>query len=142
VRAFFLHSAGGQAFTTIDEPQERAMEQFRRTLSARSLIGDKAIDASGQDIGKLEELMIDVITGRIAYAVLSFGGFLGIGDKLFAIPWSAIAVDEARKCLVVNVSREVLERAPGFDKQNWPDLSDLSYAQGIYQHYGVNPYWE
>lgn len=118
------------------------MEQFRRTLSARSLIGDKAIDASGQDIGKLEELMIDVITGRIAYAVLSFGGFLGIGDKLFAIPWSAIAVDEARKCLVVNVSREVLERAPGFDKQNWPDLSDLSYAQGIYQHYGVNPYWE
>lgn len=117
------------------------MSTFRRTLGATTLIHDKVVNLNGQDVGKIEELMIDVTTGRVAYAVLSFGGFLGFGAKLFALPWSALTVDEAKKRFVVNVNREVLERMPGFDKEHWPDLNDLEYATGVYRQWGATPYW-
>src|SRR5262245_10339109 len=116
-------------------------KQFRKTLSASSLTGDQVVDVTGNKIGKIEDLMVDIIDGRVAYAVLSFGGFLGIGDKLFAIPWSRLTVDEAEKRFVINVTKETLENAPGFDKDHWPDMDDLEYANGIYRHYGVTPYW-
>jgi len=114
---------------------------FRRTLSASTLIGDKIVNPAGQDLGKLEELMIDIVSGRVAYAVLSFGGILGLGDKLLAIPWSSLVVDEANRRIVLDVAKETLEKAPGFDKQHWPDLGDLEYADRIYLHYGATPFW-
>ena len=117
------------------------MNKFRRTLGATTLVGDRVVNIAGQDIGRIEELMIDVTTGRVAYAVLSFGGFLGIGNKLFALPWSAVTVDEGKKRFVVNVTRESLEKMPGFDKDRWPDLNDLEYATGVYHHWGATPHW-
>jgi sporulation protein YlmC with PRC-barrel domain len=118
-----------------------AMTKFRRTLGATSLIQDKVVNLNGQDIGRIDELMIDVTTGRVAYAVMSFGGFMGIGNKLFALPWSAVTVDEAKKRFVVNVTRESLDEMPGFDKDHWPDLGDLEYATGVYRQWGATPYW-
>ena len=117
------------------------MHKFRRTLGASTLIHDQVVNLAGQDIGRIEELMVDVTTGRVAYAVLSFGGFMGIGNKLFALPWSALTVDEAKKRFVVNVTRESLEHMPGFDKDHWPDLGDLEYAVGVYRQWGATPYW-
>ena len=117
------------------------MHNFRRTLGASTLIHDRVVNLAGEDVGRIEELMVDVISGRVSYAVLSFGGILGIGGKLFAMPWSAITVDEAKRCFLVNVTREQLEKMPGFDKEHWPDLSDLDYANGIYRQWGVTPYW-
>jgi sporulation protein YlmC with PRC-barrel domain len=117
------------------------MTKFRRTLGALSLIHDRVVNLDGQDIGRIEELMIDVTTGRVAYAVLSFGGFMGIRNKLFALPWSSLTVDETKKRFVVNVTRESLDSMPGFDKDNWPDLGDLEYAQGVYRQWGATPYW-
>ena len=117
------------------------MIKFRRTLGASTLIHDKVVNLAGDDIGTIEELMVDVTTGRIAYAVLSFGGFMGIRNKLFALPWSALTVDEARKRFVVNVTREALDKVPGFDKDHWPDLNDLEYATGVYHLWGATPYW-
>jgi sporulation protein YlmC with PRC-barrel domain len=118
------------------------VSKYRRTLGATTLVGDTVVDPAGTSIGKIEELMIDVVTGRVAYAVLSFGGFLGMGNKLFALPWASVTVDETNKRFVANVTRETLERAPGFDKDRWPDMSDPAYAAGIYQHYGAQPYWD
>jgi sporulation protein YlmC with PRC-barrel domain len=118
------------------------VKKYRRTLSAGSLIGDDVVDQTGRDIGKIEELMIDVVTGRVAYAVLSFGGFLGIGNKLFAMPWSTLTVDETNRRIVCSVPKERLEAAPGFDKDNWPDMGDMTYGINIHQHYGVQPYWD
>ena len=86
--------------------------------------------------------MIDVDTGQIAYAVLSFGGFLGFGDKLFAIPWNALKLDAANKVFKLNIERKVLKSAPGFDKDNWPDMADSAWGYEIYQHYGYEPYWD
>jgi len=95
-----------------------------------------------EDLGTIEDLMIDIDSGRIAYAVLSFGGFLGLGDKLFAIPWSALKVEAAEKRFVLNISKDLLEQAPGFDKTNWPDMSDPAWGAQIYTYYGYKPYWE
>jgi len=114
----------------------------RRVLSASTLAGDKVVNRAGEDLGKLDEIMIDIPTGRIAYAVLSFGGFLGVGNKLFAIPWSRLAVDEVNKRMILDVDKDTLERAPGFDKDTWPDMSDPSWGAQIHSYYGVEPYWD
>jgi len=114
----------------------------RRVLSAGTLAGDRVRNAAGEDLGKVEEIMIDLASGRVAYVVLSFGGFLGIGDKLFAIPWRALRVDEGEHQFVLDVDRKTLESAPGFNKDNWPDMADPTFGAAIHEHYGHTPYWE
>jgi sporulation protein YlmC with PRC-barrel domain len=117
-------------------------KKFRRVLSVGTLAGDKVKNAAGENLGKIDELMIDIPSGRVAYAVLSFGGLLGMGSKLFAIPWSALALDEDEKQFVLNVDKATLESAPGFDKDNWPDMADPEFGAEIYSHYGISPYWD
>jgi sporulation protein YlmC with PRC-barrel domain len=114
----------------------------RRVMSASSLIGDKVRNPEGEDLGKIEEFMIDLDTGCIAYAVLSFGGFLGLGDKLFAIPIQALALDEDNKQFVLNVSKDKLKNASGFDKNNWPDMADRTWGASVHEYYGYEPYWK
>jgi sporulation protein YlmC with PRC-barrel domain len=116
-------------------------KSHRHVLSASTLKGNDVVNRRGEDLGKIEDLMIDLETGRIAYAVLSFGGFLGMGDKLFAIPWEALTVDTAEKRFVLNVNKELLERAEGFDKSNWPDMTDPAWGVEVYDYYGYKPYW-
>lgn len=93
-------------------------------------------------MGKLDEIMIDIPTGRIAYAVLSFGGVLKMGNKLFAVPWGAFTVDEDEKELLLDLDKTRLENAPGFDKDNWPDMADVKWGTEIHSYYGTTPYWE
>jgi sporulation protein YlmC with PRC-barrel domain len=111
-------------------------------LSCSTLIGDKVINERGEDLGKIDEIMIDMENGRIAYAVLSFGGFLGMGDKLFAIPWDVMKLDTDRKAFVLDVPQDRLENAPGFDKDNWPERPDRQWMTDVYTHYGSEPYWD
>jgi sporulation protein YlmC with PRC-barrel domain len=110
-------------------------------ISASTVIGDAVVNGEGEDLGKIEEVMLDVHGVRIAYAVLSFGGFLGFGDKLFAVPWGALELDADNHRFVLDESKERLENAPGFDKQDWPDLADRSIGGEIYDYYGVEQYW-
>jgi len=111
-------------------------------LSASALKGDQVVNQQGEDLGKIEEIMIDLDHGRVAYAVLSFGGFLGMGDKLFAVPWQAFAVDTAQKRLVLNADKELLKKATGFDKDNWPNMADPNWGTKLYGYYGYVPYWD
>lgn len=122
--------------------QAQSARSSRRVLSAKTLTGDKVVNLRGEDLGKIEDFMIDLERGRIAYAVLSFGGFLGLGDKLFAIPWQALTVDTTEKRLVLNVDKELLKQAPGFDKDRWPDMTDPAWGAEIYTYYGYKPYWD
>jgi sporulation protein YlmC with PRC-barrel domain len=115
-------------------------KKFRSVLSASTLTGDPVRNAAGEHLGKIDEIMIDIPSGRVAYAVLSFGGFLGMGDKLFAVPWSALKVDEDEKCFILNLDRQSIEHAPGFDKDNWPDMSDKSWGDELSAYYKVTPY--
>ena len=113
-----------------------------QVLSASTITGDEVRNPEGDDLGKIEEVMLDMGSGRISYAVLSFGGVMGLGDKLFAIPWSALELDPDNKCFVLDVEKEKLENAPGFDKDNWPSFADNTWATQIHSYYGSRPYWE
>lgn len=86
--------------------------------------------------------MIDIPSGRVAYAVLSFGGLLRMGNKLFAVPWSSLKVDEDEKCFILDVNKKTLESAPGFDKDQWPDMADTTWRSEVYKYYSAAPYWE
>jgi sporulation protein YlmC with PRC-barrel domain len=113
-----------------------------RVMAASTLEGDDVVNLAGDKLGTLDEIMIDVPTGRIAYAVLASGGFLGIGDKLLAIPWRALTLDADNECFVLDVAKERLEEAPGFDKDNWPAMANESWAREVHTYYRARPYWE
>ena len=115
---------------------------IRRIVSAGSISGDSVRNLSGDNLGNVQEIMLDVNEGSIAYAVLSFGGFLGMGDKLFAVPWKALTLVQEEEYFLLDVDKQVLEDAPGFDKDNWPDFSDSNWGQGIHDHYSTTPYWK
>jgi len=119
------------------------MKEYPRVLSATTIIGDKVVNPEGEQLGTLKELMIDLDGGHIAYAVLSFGGFLGMGDKLFTIPWEALTIDTDEHAFILEVDKEVLKNAPGFDKEHWPDNAqyEAGWLLDIYEYYGYSPYW-
>ncbi len=108
-------------------------------MGADTLIGDSVVNTQEEDLGDIKEIMLDMQTGQVAYAVLAFGGFLGLGEKLFAVPWQALHLDTANKRMVLNVDKERLKNAPGFDKDAWPDMSDVGWAGGIHSFYGTDP---
>lgn len=112
-----------------------------QVLSADSINGQGVCNRDGEDLGEIEEIMLDLSSGRVAYAVLSFGGFLGMGDKLFAIPWEALTPDPVKDGFILNVDKETLENAPGFDKDDWPSFTDPTWGTRVYSHYGLSPYW-
>lgn len=109
-------------------------------MGADTLLGNDVVNAQEEDLGDIKEIMLDMRTGRVAYAVLSFGGFLSMGEKLFAVPWAALTLDTVNKRFVLNASKDHLEGAPGFDKDDWPDMADTSWEKGIHDYYGTDPY--
>jgi sporulation protein YlmC with PRC-barrel domain len=113
-----------------------------RLMTASTLEGDRVVNRQGEDLGEIDEIMLDVPRGRIAYAVMSSGGFLGMGDRLFAIPWSALTLDTDNKCFVLDVDKQRLQDAPGFDKDDWPNTADPEFDARVHSYYGARPYWE
>jgi sporulation protein YlmC with PRC-barrel domain len=118
------------------------MTQRPQVLSADTLKNEKVVNAAGESLGHIQDYMIDIDSGRIAYCVLSFGGFLGLGDKLFAIPWQAMRLDTEQQCFVLNVPKDRLAEAPGFDKDHWPETGDRKFQASVYSFYNVRAYWE
>jgi len=131
---------GGAAI--LADPEHHSAGPGPYVMDAATLHNDDVVNAAGDSIGTIEAIMLDVASGRIAYAVLSFGGFLGMGSKYFAIPWSALTLDAVEKRFVLAVSKEQLESAPGFDKDHWPAMADRRWASELHAHYDVSPYWE
>lgn len=114
----------------------------RKTLSASTLIGDGVRNLDGDDLGTIKDLMVDIDGGRVAYAVLDMGGFLGVGNKLFAVPWPALTLDTEAHEFVLDADKETLQNATGFDQENWPDFSDRIWGETVYDHYGHRPFWK
>lgn len=108
-------------------------------MGADTLIGDSVVNGSEESLGDIKEIMLDMHTGQVAYAVLSFGGFLGVGEKLFAVPWGALHLDTVNERFVLNVDKARLKNAPGFDPGAWPDMSDVTWAKQIHTFYGTDP---
>jgi sporulation protein YlmC with PRC-barrel domain len=108
-----------------------------RLMGAGTLMSEDVSNLQGEDLGDIKEIMLDMQTGEVAYAVLSFGGVMGMGTKLFAVPWKALQLDTENKRFVLDITKESLQRAPGFDKDDWPDMASpqfLSEMQSFYKH--------
>jgi sporulation protein YlmC with PRC-barrel domain len=110
-------------------------------MAASTLGGNKVISADGEHVGKISDIMLDVRAGRVAYAVLSSGGFLGMGDTLHAIPWTALTLDTDEKCFVLDALAERIMNAPGFDKDHWPSMADTQWGTSVHEYYNRAPYW-
>ncbi|MEO8777549.1 MAG: PRC-barrel domain-containing protein [Rhodanobacter sp.] len=104
-------------------------------LSASTLNGDSVKDHHDESLGDLKDIMIDTTNGKIAYGVLSFGGVLGMGEKLFAVPWEALKIDGDNEQLLLNVDKDQLKNAPGFDKENWPNFADQAFTDRTRSYY-------
>ncbi|WGS55046.1 PRC-barrel domain-containing protein (plasmid) [Paraburkholderia sp. D15] len=110
-------------------------------MAAATLDGNKVYSSDGEDIGKISDIMLDVRSGRVAYAVLTAGGFLGMGGTLHAIPWSALTLDTDEKCFHLSVAAERVKTAPGFDRDHWPAMADPQWGASVHQFYEREPYW-
>ncbi|HEY9278406.1 MAG TPA: PRC-barrel domain-containing protein [Methylotenera sp.] len=109
-----------------------------RLMGADTLIGNDVYSRDDTDLGDIKEIMLDTASGNVCYAVLSYGGFLGVGEKLFAVPWKALKLDTVNKRFILDADSSKLESAPGFDKDNWPNMADETWASSIHNYYGTN----
>ena len=106
-------------------------------MGANTLIGNDVYSQNNEDLGDIKEIMLDTVSGKVCYAVLSYGGFLGMGEKLFAVPWQALTLDTDNERFVLNVDSAKLDSAPGFDKDHWPNMADETWANSIHSYYGT-----
>lgn len=133
-----LHSGsarGGRA-------TQRAPGPGRRLMSTGTLCTDRVINRRGELLGTVRELLLDVERGCIAYVVMAYGGFMGLGERLFALPWSALELDADGACLILDADRSSFDTAPAFDKEHWPSAPDAQWHQDVHRHYRCLPYWD
>jgi sporulation protein YlmC with PRC-barrel domain len=111
-----------------------------RLMGADTLIGEDVYNQNDEELGDIKEIMLDMQTGEVAYAVLSFGGIAGIGEKLFAVPWEKLSLDTVNKRFLLDVDKATLKNAPGFDKDNWPDMTTDDWLNQVHSFYGTEPH--
>lgn len=104
-------------------------------LSASTITGDEVCNMQDEKLGKIQDLMLDMTEGKIRYAVLASGGFLGMGDRLFAVPWKALKLDKENHRFMLDVDVERLKNAPGFDKDQWPNMADANWNSIVESFY-------
>ena len=109
-------------------------------MGADTLIGTDVYNEQSGNLGEIKEILLDMRSGRVEYAVRSFGGFLGMGEKRFAVPWNALKQDTDHKYFVLNVEKARLKSGPSFDKENWPNMVDPTWATSIHCYYGTKSY--
>jgi|LNFM01.1.fsa_nt_gb sporulation protein YlmC with PRC-barrel domain len=139
-------------FKTVDSPRTRSGHigtpsgpDMRKgpgpgLMGAETLIGNDVYNKQGEDIGDIKEIMLDMASGRVGYAVLSFGAFFGFGEKLFAVPWKALTLDTKNRRFVLDVAKSRLADAPGFNKDMWPDMADQAWSTEVHAFYGTRHY--
>jgi sporulation protein YlmC with PRC-barrel domain len=121
----------------------RNKSEMYGVVSASRIIGEAVVNRQNEDLGRIHELVIDAKEGRLAYAVLSFGGFMGMGNKLFALPWRAFEFAKTENKLILNVDKATLEADPGFDQDaKWPDFADRAWGNSIDNYFGHDPCWK
>jgi sporulation protein YlmC with PRC-barrel domain len=111
-------------------------------VKASSIIGTSVVDLKNESLGDIKEVVIDPGSGRVAYAVVAFGGFLGMGEKLFAIPFSSFKYQHDGNKYALDVPKDRLKKAPGFDNNHWPSMTDEKWNREIHAYYEREPYWQ
>jgi sporulation protein YlmC with PRC-barrel domain len=114
----------------------------RSPVKASSVIGTDVINAKGEKLGDIKEIVIDPQTGKVVYAVVTFGGFMTLGEKLFAIPFSAFAYNVSKNEYILDIPKERLQQAPGFDAHHWPSMADEKWNRQVHKYFDSEPYWD
>jgi sporulation protein YlmC with PRC-barrel domain len=122
-------------------PPPQRSAQASPLMTASKMCGNKVINQQNETLGQIDEIVIDLPRGRIAYAAMASGGFLGLGERLFAVPWTTLAYDAGRECFVMDARKEIFENAPGFDKDRWPAQVDAEWHDQVHRYYGAPLYW-
>lgn len=107
-------------------------------IAANALLGDKVVTPRGQTLGTVTEVVLDTCCGRVAYVVITAGGFMGVGEQSFVVPWNALTADAAGRCFFLDADRAMLAGAP-------PQLdgtADLQWHRALHRYYRARPYWE
>jgi hypothetical protein len=112
-----------------------AAEQTEGLISSEKVEGTAVFDRSGTHLGRIHHLMLDKYTGQVAFAVATFGGFFGIGENLFPLPWKSLNYETSRAGYVVDIDRARLEGAPRFVSTDAPDWSDRAYTDEITKYW-------
>lgn len=115
-----------------------------KLIPADRVNGTTVYNQAGEKVGQIEDIAIDKVSGKVAYAILSFGGFLGVGERYHPLPWSVLTYDVEKDGYVVPCDKEALENAPSFEPKElsgWDDLGDRDALHAYYARYGGTPYW-
>lgn len=110
-------------------------------ISAETVIGTAVENRQGETLGTIKSVMIDKVSGRVVYAVLSFGGFLGLGERYHYLPWSVLSYDPSQTAYVLDIDKDKLRAAPTFEREGDVDFNDPSTGRRVYDYYGVMPFW-
>ena len=125
---------------------EQVNGESATTYRASKLMGTAVENPQGEHLGTIKDVVLDRATGRSAYVILGFGGFLGLHEKYYAIPWAVLLPKAGTKAavdrFVLNIDKDELKNAPGFDRNTWPDMADHQWGAQVYAYYGLPPYWE
>lgn len=113
-----------------------------RLIGADQVQGTAIYNPHGDDLGSVEDVMIDKVTGRIAYAVVGFGGFLGIGNRHYPLPWEKLKYDTSMGGYVVDLDKHTLEGAPSYADDEPVTWEDRAWGKRVYDYYGARPYWD
>lgn len=119
-----------------------ARDETADLISSEKVEGTAVMNKQGEKVGSIESVMIEKRSGKVAYAVMSFGGFLGIGNEHHPVPWNAMVYDTRLGGYVIDADRARLEGAPKYSGTQTPNWSDREWGQRIHQYYGTRPYWE
>jgi hypothetical protein len=118
--------------------EARSPRGHARVIRAAQVQGTAVTNPANEDLGSIRDVVLDKFDGSVRYAVLEFGGFLGLGSKLFALPWELLNYNEAVDAYVIDIDKQVLQRAPGFDSDNWPDMGAVEFDTGLRAYYGLS----
>ena len=126
----------------MQDSQSVAMDETSALISSEKVEGTAVYDRAGEKLGSINSVMIDKISGKVAYAVMSFGGFLGMGDRYHPLPWHVLTYDTGRCGYVIDLDPSALEGAPTYETTDTPNWSDRRWGQQVHDYYGTRPYWE
>ena len=126
----------------MQDSQTVATDESSSLICSDKVEGTAVYDRGGEKLGSIHSVMIDKISGKVAYAVMSFGGFLGMGDSYHPLPWHVLTYDTGQGGYVVDLDRNKLEGAPTYGTSETPNWSDRRWGQQVHDYYGSRPYWE
>ena len=118
-----------------------SVKETSRLISADKVEGTSVYNTAGDKLGAIDNVMIDKQTGKVAYAMMSFGGFLGLGEKYHPLPWSMLKFDTSKGGYLVNLDKRTLEGAPMYAQNDTINWEDEAWGKKVHDYYGVPPYW-